>query len=262
MKRVTAALLLTALLTPATAQEKKESLTVVVRRMLAQGDSYRVLEFIQSLGEPEKVAGLYGALAHHYARNENDLALSARMAQAGIRFALTEAQRIAKSNPEGATSLRAQAKTIAYNLAANTWPGWGEEGVEPTPEQMAIGWDAAKLNLRLAVALKKGPEKEAHAYWIIGAHEMAAGEYEAAAESFHVAAAKGREAGIPSSELMAQGYRAVARILAEDTPERRAELEAAKAALKKRADEGDEDAGFYLPQLDTALRIFLERREG
>jgi hypothetical protein len=246
MKRVTFALLLSALLTPVVAQEKKESLTVVVRRMLALGDSYRVLEFIQSLGDAEKVSGLYGALAHHYARNENDLALSVAMAQAGIRYALTVAQQIAEQDPEGAGSLRAQAKTIAYNLAANTWPGWGEEGVEPTPQQIAIGWDAAKLNLRLAVALKKGPKKEAHAYWIIGAHELAAGRYDAAA----------------GSELMAQGYRAVARILADDTPERRAELEQAKAALQKRADEGDEDAGFYLPQLDTALRVFLKRRAG
>jgi len=267
MKSIACVILLAALLLPAglvlgqDPAAKKEPLPEVIRRMLAEGDSYRALEFIQSLGEPKKVVALYGALAEIYARKENDLAKSALLARAGIQFALTEAQRIDGKDVEGATSLRAQAKTIAYNLAANTWPGWGEEGVEPTDEQIAIGWDAAKLNLRLAVALEKGPVKEAHAYWILGAHELAARQYEAAADSFKTAAAKAREGKDHAAELMAGGYRAVALIVAEDTPENRAALESAKAALTQRAADGDEDAGFYLPQLDTALAIFLERRE-
>ena len=82
---------------PSAGQEpeaKQEPLPVVIRRMLDEGDSYRALEFIQTLGKPEKVVGLYGALAHFYARKENDLAASVLLARAGIQYALTEAQRV------------------------------------------------------------------------------------------------------------------------------------------------------------------------
>jgi hypothetical protein len=45
--------------------------------------------------------------------------------------------------------VRESAKTIAFNVGANTWPGWGDEGVEISCDQRKAGLAAAMLSHRL-----------------------------------------------------------------------------------------------------------------
>ena len=41
------------------------------------------------------------------------------------------------------SSLRLQGKKLAYNLAADTWPGWNEPGIVITTSDLDAGLDAA-----------------------------------------------------------------------------------------------------------------------
>ena len=57
-------------------------------------------------------------------------------------------------------------------------------GISPTGRDIAIGFEAARLNLRLALELHKPEESVQDARWLLGAHLIAAGETGAALEQF------------------------------------------------------------------------------
>jgi len=69
--------------------------------------------------------------------------------------------------------LRSTAKGLAYDVGSLTWPGWEEPGIDPTPEDLAFGRECARLNLRLAIELKKPALKISMAYWLVGADALA-----------------------------------------------------------------------------------------
>ena len=93
----------------------------------------------------------------------------------------------------------------------------------------------------------------ANAHWLIGAWQLAGKEYDAAAASFEQSRALAEKAKDPAAELMARGYVAVTKILADQSvAAQRKELEEIVAALKKL---GTEDAKIYIPQFATALKV-------
>ncbi len=87
--------------------------------------------------------------------------------RAGVQLGLTEGRRVAGSNPDLSTSLIGHAKAISYNLASFSWPGWDEQEIELCVSDIAMELDAAKLNLRLTIELKRGagPMRKAHWLW-------------------------------------------------------------------------------------------------
>ena len=103
---------------------------------------------------------------------------------AGINHLLNKANEVNNSDPTHATELKAWAKTIAYDVGANTWPGWNDEGVTISDTEMYAGLNAAKLNLKLGLELDKPKDKISIAHWLLGAHYLAAKNYDAAANSF------------------------------------------------------------------------------
>lgn len=150
------------------------------------------------------------------------------------------------------TELRGLAKTIAYNVSANLWPGWND-GVVLTASDLRTGLDLARLNLRLGTELKRGAEPMGHAHWLVGAHELAAGQLDRARASFLESSRQFEAAKKPDAALMAQGYAALTagpRVAGPSDP-------AVQTLLKQlRTLEGD--GPFFADQIETAAQVFAK----
>ena len=171
----------------------------------------------------------------------------------GSEYALDHAARVQGGNPETAAKLKEIAKTISFNVGANTWPGWGDDGVEISCDQRDAGMEAAMLALRLVDELNLGPRRIGKAHWLVGAHDIAARRPQATVDALDKASKAFASAGDHSSEMMAQGYGALARKLGPETrAAAQAELDRVLRCLGR---EGSEVARFYRSQIAVADRI-------
>ena len=227
-----------------------------VKSLLQKNDTFKAIEFVNSQGEPETVAKRYLDLVMDFYWKEHALPQVIIFASAGIQYSITKAQELAKEESEKAVQLRSIAKTMAYNLASFTWPGWDEEGIVISKADLVTGLDAAKLNLRLALELKKGSVPLSNAYWVLGAQYLAAQEYDEAIEGFVSAKEKAQEANDNASELMNLGYIGIAKVIGRSHKvEGERQFDEAIEGLKKL---NTKDAKFYINQLKTALKVFSE----
>lgn len=214
-------------------------------------DTFRANEFLQSQGEPAVVADLYSRLLRKLYSEKKNVPLMVMLGRSGIDYTLTQAR---AAEPASALQLKGIAKEIAY-IGANTWPGWNDEGIVITQSDLAAGLDAARLNLSLAVELKRNDEAVANAHWLLGAQLLAAGKSEDAQQSFAEAAAKFRAAGKTQSEFMSRGYAGMAEMTAETTKEvGKEKFDLAVEALLK---DNSDDARFFVEQLQTASKVFV-----
>ena len=62
--------------------------------------------------------------------DHHDVALAVAIAYAGVSRLLAAA---ASSEAEKAYTLRSAAKSLTYDVASFTWPGWDEPGIELGP---------------------------------------------------------------------------------------------------------------------------------
>ena len=139
------------------------------------------------LGEPKAVARAYNDVTRDLYRTRRDLPAFVVVSRQGIEYLLVKAAEVERSDAVLAEELRGAAKTMAYNLAANTWPGWNQPGIRITPADLEAGMEAARLNLRLAIDLKRGPDPMFNAHWVIGALELARGRHAEAIASYEQA---------------------------------------------------------------------------
>jgi hypothetical protein len=159
----------------------------------------------------------------------------------------------AQTPPDLARKCRTAARAMSYNVGSFTWPGWGDPVGEA---ERAAGEDAARLSLRLVIALAEGDSSLSVAHWLVGAHHLAAGRADAARASFTAAGGKAREAGDEAGARMNTAYLALTDVLlgpAGDAAEKT--LADALAAL---AAEGSEDAAFYADQVRAARRALAK----
>ena len=182
--------------------------------------------------------------------NDKDLPAAIALAQAAIQHGLTQAE--LTDNPELAFELRAKVKTIAYNLASFTWPGWNEPGITINTEQTAIGLDAAKTNLDMAVKLNRDALPMAYAHWVLGAQHIAAKDLPTAKISFTQSAILAEEAGEHSAVLLANGFATLADMLATS---KNAQAKRQFTAIKTQFQE-IEHGQDYIQQLNTAWKVF------
>jgi hypothetical protein len=159
-----------------------------------------------------------------------------------------------------ARRLRESAKALAFNAGANAWPGWGDEGVTLTPDDLAAGLGFARTCLALVDELALGESQRGNALWLIGAHHIAARRPEEARAALDGAEAAFAAAGEEASALMARGYRAIAARLAPAAPW--AEGEDLPAILAALAGAGSDDARFFADQLVTAARLLPPGGDG
>lgn len=249
---------LVAALTAADAAESDEARQVVVERALQEydaKDSFAAVEYVCAQSDPLIAVQSFFDLTGHCYWKQRDLSAALVFARAGLQYGLTTAATLSKTDPERATELRALAKGLAYDIASFTWPGWNQDGIEISEEQLAEGLQAARANLRLAKELKKGALPMFRAYWVLGAQELAAGNMQSSSPAFLMAAAHAEEANSRGEELMARSYVCMVAVLAAEDMEASSErLHGLLAELRK-----EKDGPFLADQVETALQVFRKK---
>jgi hypothetical protein len=98
-------------------------------RLTGAGELDAACRLIETTGDPAAIASAYNGFAQALYRRNKDVQRMIDVGRRGISYALDHAARLATDGPATAAGLRESAKTIAFNVGANTWPGWGDEGV-------------------------------------------------------------------------------------------------------------------------------------
>ena len=167
------------------------------------------------------------------------------------KLLLHHAVNLAAQNPAQANEYKRATLPIAYNLAANTWPGWGTATI--SQEHRKLGLEAAQLDVRLAAEVAPTMQRRFNSYWILGAHLLADQRYADAVTAFETCRGFAVEADPELWATMAQGWIHLTRTLA-GTNESDA-LAAAAATLSAMGSEG----AFLAAQYATAAAEFAGR---
>jgi hypothetical protein len=217
-------------------------------------DTYHACRGIERGRTASEAAELYHAVAQPLHLQHKNVRAMVALSRAGIHLALTEADRVQAAEPELAAKLRGQAKTLAYDLGSNLWPGWQDEGIELSSADLQTGLEAARLNLQLAEELNRPALPRCNAHWLLGAHELARGEAKGAREQFELARKHAEAAGKPEFVAMCRGYAAIAALKAQPSDaEAERELAAVVGALRGM---GSDDATFFAGQLESVRKLF------
>jgi len=218
-------------------------------------DTFKAFANLESSGEPGEVVVWYSTLLRVCYFQEKNVALMTMVGRRGIQFGLEQANRT--DSAKLADKLKATAKEISYNLGANTWPAWEDEGIAIAGSDLVVGLDAARTNLRLAIELKRDAVPMTDAHWLLGAHHLAAGAGEKAIDQFTQASEIAEKANLEDRRWMARGYVAISQQLNQAT---RAEGDKALlVATKKLRELGTDDAKYWADQLESVSRFFLNR---
>lgn len=224
--------------------------TVVI--YLNDGDFFAAIEYLNQQNEPLEVINTYSKLMRQLYWEEKNLPAVVAMARAGVQYGLTAAA--ATSDPDTATKIKSVAKEIAYNLASFTWPGWDEPGMVIGPSDLAMGLDAAKVNLRLANELNKGDLPLSRAYWMLGGQHLASGHLSEAEACFNQAAHYATVANEEGERLLAQGFALMTMMLASpDNAETQNQLAQVKDRLVQQ-----EEGEHFITQINIAWEVFAK----
>ncbi|MBW3608825.1 MAG: hypothetical protein KY463_10800 [Actinobacteria bacterium] len=116
----------------------------------------------------------------------------------------------------------------------------------------AVGRDAARLNLRLAVEQNKGDLPMCRGHWILGAHLLVIKDEFAAREQFEESARFAERAESVAEVWLARGFAALARWL--DSPGDERTLTEIRDHLSRL--EGLDHGAEFRKQILTAARVF------
>jgi len=130
---------------------------------------------------------------------------------------------VATLDPIAAPAAWNAARRIAYNAAADAWPGWDRAPPTCTTAELQSARSLAAMSRRMAERLGRDPLQMGNAAWLTAALDLALGDRPSAIAGFREAEALFSHA--PEMTLLATGYRAIA-----GDPEAQA-LEATCAAL-------------------------------
>jgi hypothetical protein len=213
---------------------------------------------LDSSGDVAEAAGAVAAAAHALFQRR-DLAAMIAAAEVGVAWCLARASDA--GDAEAAREARRRAQAIAFNAAANCWPGWDDAGVVVTDDHVARGLALALRSRDLVRELALGDDRIGTSHWLLGALELAAGRFDSAEAAFARSTSAFASLGADSPEaLMAHGYLSLARKLRPDAGEAGAR-ELASAIECLRALEGRKGA-FFADQISTADRVFEARSAG
>jgi hypothetical protein len=229
----------------ATAEELLAHVTQTVRR----ADRYAAIELL-SKHDPQLAAEVYEKLQLDLYWKQKNLPAMVAFSQAGIQHCLTEAGNA--TDNAVARSLRGAAKHLAYNLASFTWPGWNEAGIVITNSDLAVGLEAARLNVRLAEELDRPQKARANALWTLGAQQLAAGDYSQAGETFCRAKSHAEQADAAALVRMLEGYVLLSQSLAQPAGGNRP----FNSFVESLRADGSQEAKEYADQLSVAMSVF------
>ena len=153
---------------------------------------------------PESLRTANYVLSKTFDRGVKDMAAYTYLAKLLLQHTLS----LANQNLDQALDYKRAALRLTYNLAANTWPGWGDEEhpVSISDHQRRLGLEAAKLDVKLAAEAAPTVQRRSNSYWILGAHLIADGQYAAAVAAFQTCRKLRAEAGNDQGAVMAQGW--------------------------------------------------------
>jgi hypothetical protein len=221
---------------------------------IRSGDLTSAIGRVES-DDAEQVSANYTRLIKILYGQHKDVTNMAAVGKAAVRYHLRQSE-LAR-DVAATVKLKTAAKTLAYNVAANCWPGWGDEGVVIEASHIDAGLELAMLSLRLVEELGLGPQKLGNARWLVGALQLAAGRLDASLSSFGQARDASESIGEKTNVLLADGYRAIAHRQAPDRADHSArELD---DVIDRLMADGSKQARGFADQLRTAARIFDDR---
>lgn len=226
------------------------------RRLATEQDSFAAISWLAAQPDPAAVAKTFSQLMLDCYWQEKNLPLALAFGRAGAQYASVAATASESSNPAFAAELRGSAKAMTYNLASFTWPGWNEPGIVTTASDVALGLDAAKTNLRLAIELQKGDLPLSRAHWMLGAQQLASGAHDAAIESFHTAARFATAASTPAEAELGAGFAAIVKIVAAANNPAQQESARNELATIREKLKTLPDGEAFCGQFDGALQVF------
>lgn len=220
--------------------------------VMSQNDSQKAIDLVIKMNTADDAMKIFMLMTQDLYWQSKDLAAALLIGRAGIQFGLAEARQAQSKDPARAYSLSSQAQILAYDLSSYCWHGWREEGINIPAVFQVYGQDLAKTNLRLNLELRKGNLSMSHAWWLIGAHQLAIGQYERARKGFVEATKFAMAAQTRETELLLKGYLYLAEMLQEpDNSQLVQEFEFVLNALDE-SREGE----FFRDQLETAHAVF------
>ena len=129
--------------------------------------------------------------------------------------------------------------------------------MEITSADHAAGFDAARLNLRLAGELGRGDFPTSRAYWMIGAYHLAEGDYKKALTAFEQGSSFAKKADALGDEMLNQGYQLLSKMLISPSDSSlRKDYEQLKENFLS-IDHGED----FIQQLETAFKVFTNQSE-
>lgn len=149
--------------------------------------------------------------------------------------------------------LKDYAKTIAYNVAANSWPGWGDSGVTIARDEIEAGLSAAEINLSMAIELKKPADKISGAYWLLSALQLALGKFGASVESIEKSLNYAESFNDETLTAFTRGFKGIIELASGDNTGA-ANFDSAEQKLRSIA---SQNALGYVDQLKRARSIFV-----
>ena len=197
---------------------------------------------------PEGLRAANTILSKTFDRGVKDMDAYVYLAKLLLQHTLNLAER----HPAQALDYKRAALPIAYNLAANTWPGWGTpDGAGPVGDHhRRLGLEAARLDAALAAEVAPTAERRFNSHWILGAHLIADGAFADAVAAFAAGRTLATEADLVQSATMAQGWIHLANTLA-GTDET-----AALALIEAKLIEQGGDGPFFARQYAAAYAVF------
>jgi hypothetical protein len=222
--------------------------------LLATGNLSAAVAAITAMADPQAALESLARLCTRAYRDLKSVPTLTALAWEAIGFALQCAA--ASPDPEAAGRYKDRARAIAYNAAANCWPGWGD-AVVIQPFDIAQGLKLAERSYELVEELGLGDTASATSLWLVGALRMAAGRLPTAIAQFLRAEEAFQRAQLPVQATMARGYVALAEKALPESQLRGAESLA--AILRSLRGMDSREAQFFADQLHTADRIFSSR---
>jgi hypothetical protein len=222
--------------------------------LLAAGDVSAAVAAITAIADPQAALEALAQLCQRAYRDLKSVSTMTALAWEAIGFGLKCAA--ASPNPESASRYKGRARAIAYNAAANCWPGWGD-APEIQPADIAEGLKLAERSYELVGELGLGDKAIGTSLWLVGALQLAAGRVSTAIDQFLRAEEAFQAAQLPVPATMARGYVALAeKALPESHLRGTQSLATILSSLRGME---SREAQFFADQLRTADRIFSSR---
>jgi hypothetical protein len=224
---------------------------VALLSLVQTGKVAEAISIVETIPNPMEASVAFIELSRQTYRELHDVSSMVALANAGTQFALLKAA--SSQEPADAGQLRKYARTLAYNTAANCWPGWGDAGIDIKEDHLEAGLKLALLCRDLVVELNLGHKARGGAHWLLGALHLAMGQCAGALDEFQLAKSEFQAGVEPDYVLMAEGYTALA-LKAQPESRIAGDHELARI-LRLLGDRGSKDAQFFANQLITADRM-------